>query len=462
MSLPKPLWTRRDLLRTGFLASAYGVLWGCGSGAAAPRSRGRVIVVGAGIAGLAAARDLRARGFEVVVLEARDRIGGRIWSHRGLGFPVDLGASWIHGADGNPIAEIARENAIETRETDFDLVAAWDEDGRLLSEAEVGEIGAAFEAAVEEAGRIAEAAEGDISVGEALRRALAGERLTPFERRAFDWQVAILEAAGAEDLDRVSLTAETGESQMSGAELLFPGGYDRIVRAVAEGADVRLSRPVRRIAVRASSVRVETASGAEEADACLVTVPLGVLKAGSIVFDPPLSSAKRAAIGRLAMGTLDKFVVAYEEPFWPAAPHMLAYLSSVRGRWQGLLNLSTLAGVPALMAFSGGSYARASEARSEAEVAAEVTANLRAIFGRSVPDPAGTARSRWHSDPYAVGSYSYAPVGATGDEYDALAAPEGNRLYFAGEATNRRESATVHGAYLSGVRAARKIARAAA
>lgn len=133
-------------------------------------------------------------------------------------------------------------------------------------------------------------------------------------------------------------------------------------------------------------------------------------------------------------------------------------LTEPRGRWQGMLNWRKYSDVPALIGYAGGSPARATEAMSDAEAAAIMMENLRTIFGRNVPDPTGIARSRWAMDHFSYGAYSFLPVGASAADRNALAEPAGNRLFFAGEATHVQYVGTLHGAYFSGEREARRIA----
>ena len=156
------------------------------------------------------------------------------------------------------------------------------------------------------------------------------------------------------------------------------------------------------------------------------------------------------------MGVLDKAVLRFSRAFWPEAANF-AYLSSTPGEWPAFVNLHAALGVPYLMGFAAGSWAREMEGRPEGEVRARVVEILRAMFGSRTPEPEAFLRTRWAHDPFTLGSYSFVPVGSGPDDRRALAEPVEERLFFAGEATSPDYPATVHGAFLSGVREAQRI-----
>ena len=196
-----------------------------------------------------------------------------------------------------------------------------------------------------------------------------------------------------------------------------------------------------------------------------MTAPLGVLKAGSIAFDPALPPAKAEAVARLGHGTFEKVVLVFAEWFWgDALGGGLAVLSGFGGEraFPLFVDLSVFAGAPTLVCIYSGAFAtKAQAAMAPGELIAGATKQLARGLGRPVPAPVATAATRWATDPYSLGSYSYVPVGAGAGDMDALAAPVGGRLLFAGEATVAAHRSTVHGAFLSGLREARRIAPAA-
>ena len=169
------------------------------------------------------------------------------------------------------------------------------------------------------------------------------------------------------------------------------------------------------------------------------------LLAGQGGGEPDAAGAKTHAVSRLRMGLLDKVVLRFPEVFWPNDRDYLGYASATHGEFPVFLNAHRFTGQPALMAFVGGDFARALEKQSDEAIADNAMAVLRRIAGPGAHDPVDGIASRWAADPYAHGSYSYIPVGASPADYDRLAAPVAGRLFFAGEATIKEYYATVHG-----------------
>ena len=186
-------------------------------------------------------------------------------------------------------------------------------------------------------------------------------------------------------------------------------------------------------------------------------MPIGVLKKEVITFTPSLPDWKEKAIAVLDIGTYNKCYLRFSESFWPEDVHWFQFVAEEHGQWVYWLNLSELLGKPILVAFNAADFGRALESWSDKTIITGAMDTLRTMFGANIPEPIDSIITRWSSDPYAYGSYSYYPVGSHPSKRQHLAQPVDGRLFFAGEATHRQYFATVHGAYLSGIRAAEEI-----
>jgi monoamine oxidase len=449
---------RREFLTIGRVIPAGLLLWHLRRPRGVAAQSEQVLVIGAGIAGLAAARELRSNGRRVTVIEARTRLGGRTWTDTSLGDPVDLGASWIEGTRANPVADLARQFGLATVETG-DALAAWGADGGRLSDDTLARYGAEFDELFEEVERLGRSLDRDISIGEGIRRALAGETLDAAERRALDWAMSALSTDSAADPDEMSLLYADDDEGFDGSDVIFPGGYRQLVDALARGLDVRLGHQVTRIEVARTEVRVTTTRGVLRGDRVLVTLPLGVLKSGAVAFSPPLPAQTREALDGLAMGVLNKTVMRFPRAYWPNLDSF-AYLSDTPGEFPEIFNHHKATGRPILIAFAAGRFGREIEQRTDRQIQEQLAAILRKMFGTSSPAPSALVQTRWSRDPFARGSYAFVPVGGRAAHRRALSESVAGRLFFAGEATSAEHPGTVPGAFLSGLREAQRILEA--
>ncbi|PLK70891.1 amine oxidase [Rhizobium sp. TH135] len=427
------------------------------SGAAATSSDAgkglKVIVVGAGMAGLSAATTLAEAGAEVIILEARDRIGGRIFTDRSLGVPIEHGANFIHGFNGNPAAELAAKAGATPFFIDQERWQLFQPGGVEPEDFEIDDV---FDDLEQIAEKAVEEADGDGSVSlldviELLDPALLQEPIG-------NWALTdTYEGEFAAALSQISaLHVDAGE-MFDGPDAVLREGYDRLPTFLGKGLDIRLRHPVNRIRHTQDGVIVETENGRFEADHCIVTVPLGVLKAGRIAFDPPLPEPQQKAIAAIGFGQLAKVSVAFDAAFWPKDQHFLGYAGNDRGRFADMLNLMSIQDAPVLTLIASGDYAAHVDAMDEAALVADITAVLRDMFGDDVPEPKAIARHAWSTDPHALGAYSFPAVGAEPADHDTLSKPAGPRLLLAGEHVSADYFGTVHGAMLSGERAAREV-----
>lgn len=427
---------------------------------AAPANRPRVadvIVIGAGVAGLAAARQLSDWGIGVIVLEARDRIGGRVWTDRSLGLPLDMGASWIHGIVKNPIADIANQVGAQTVFTDYESLTRYKTDGAPFSDEEDESLDALFEQFYEQVAVWQEELEGDVPLQRGLEMFISNKRFTAEGMLNLLYAIVTeLEHEYAADISDLSLWEFDQEDEFKGEDVIFPNGYDQIFPALSNGLDIRLNHIVREITYSPNGVSIVTDAGVFEGKAAAVTLPLGVLKQGFVRFDPPLPKWKTDALSLLNMGVLNKTYLKFPRVFWEDESHLIGYVSEEKGRWCEWLNLASLLDQPILLGFNAGQFGLEIESWSNEEIVASAMQILRTIYGQSIPEPESYLITRWGHDPFTLGSYSHIALYGSGADYDSMARPVGT-LFFAGEATNRRYPSTVHGAYLSGLRAAEEI-----
>ncbi len=424
-----------------------------------------VLVIGAGIAGLTAARHLILDGYDVAVLEARDRIGGRIWTSHELSVPADLGASWIHGFEDNPIARLARLHDIEVLRTDissvtparYRSVALYDEDGRRLSDTETAAISELMADYLDfVSARQKEGVEMSLlAVEEAFATA---EGFDAEQRRRLNFVArTYLEHEWAGPRSEVSLLEFDKTLGFAGHDRVFPGGYSQIIDRLAAGTPILLGHEVQQVDYSGARVDVLTDQGSFQATHVLVTVPLGVLQAGRIAFNPHLPRDKRDAIRETRMGVFNKIFLKFDSVFWGDDYELIGYMGSQDSDWPEIVNFHKIAGLPVLLAFSAGTAGEQNELRSDAEVVASLMECLRKMYGQDIPEPVGHLVTRWNQDPFSLGSYSYTPVGSKQSQRRQIGMPVENRLFFAGEATSQFFPSTVHGAFLSGVRAAYEI-----
>jgi monoamine oxidase len=450
--------TRRQILR--------GVA-GAGAGIAAPALlRGpvgaageRVVVIGAGIAGIAAARALEDAGLDIVVLEARSRIGGRIRTDLSLDVPLDLGASWIHGvASPNPIWELRNQYGLRTVATNYDDIVIYDADGRRLSAAQADADADRYFQLYREARRWGDRRRRDVSLQAGMNYAIRQEGLTPLQRRAvafhLNYNVEQDYGAAASEL---SIRNFDQDLWLGGRQdAIVRDGYEGLTTVLADGLDIRRGQRVESIEYGSSGVTVRTERSETDAAFAVVTVPLGVLKAGDIRFDPALPRRKQAAIDRLGVGSLNKLYLRFPEQFWDDR-EQIGYMAATRGVWSLWFDYSRIVNEPILLGLNAAAYGATIERKGDEQTVDEAMDVLRTIYGDGIPEPRESLISRWNADEFALGAYSHIPPGARGLDYRALAEPTASRLFWAGEATSRKYPQTVAGAYLSGQRAANQI-----
>jgi polyamine oxidase len=431
----------------------------------------RVLVAGAGIAGLTAANALTHAGVDCVVLEARDRIGGRLHTVDLGGTATDLGGSWIHQPDGNPMRAFARLAGVPGVSMDpAPEMAGFDAaEGRRLTAAETSEM---FRLYLEELPAAAAGLAAELGPGASMAEAIeafvtAGQRAgvdpTPeWARRARQMLYGGIEADSAGLAGDQSLRWMWNEIEYGGAYFgdAPQGGYRRLTSAMASGVDVRLGQAVTEITAGPGGVRMVTADGtAEEGSHAVVTVPLGVLKQGRPRFSPGLPPDRLAAIGRLGFGRFEKVALRFAEPFWRQAgfPHLMFFPREPDDWLVWAMGLDGFGGGPVLVFFVFHSAAERLAGAGPDAAVRWALGRLAEAVGQPCPEPVAVAVTAWADDPWSAGSYSHIPPGASPADADLLGQPIGGRLLFAGEHTQSARLVYTDGALTSGIREAKRL-----
>jgi monoamine oxidase len=409
------------------------------------------------MAGLGAARALQDAGARVTVIEARDRIGGRTHtSHLWRDLPVDMGASWIHGTKGNPVTALARELGLKLTATDYKRSVTYDQAGQNIPFRKAAKQTLAL---VEAAREAVDDADEDLSLQAAIEASPDWHRLSPHGRRVARLAINTrIEHEYSGDWSRLSAWYFDQGTDLPGDEAVVTPGFGPILTHLARGLDLRFGEPVTAIAPAAKGVEVTTPHGTHRADHAVVTLPLGVLQAGSVRFAEPLGNKRQRAINALGMGLLNKCVLRFDSAFWPVDMDWIDFLGPVENLWADWTSYLPATGQPLIVGFNAARVADEVEGLNDRDTAASAVAALRAMFGSAVPDPVGAQISRWRQDPFAHGAYSFKAVGSSRKDRKALfGADWDGRLFFAGEATSADQPSTVHGALISGRGAASAV-----
>lgn len=410
-----------------------------------------VIIIGAGISGLSAAKKLKKKGFTVIILEAQEKVGGRLRTDRSLGVAFDEGASWIHGPNGNPITNLASQSGANTFLTDDDNSAVFDINGTQYSDSVLTNTENQFNNAVdavENAGNINQSFQ---SVFNSLYPAQANNRLWKYMLSAY------LEFDTAGDISKLSSKYFYDDEEFNGDDVIITNGYDKVAEYLANGLDVSLNKRVSVIDYSDQKVKVTANGNIIEGDYVIVSVPLGVLKNNAITFAPALPADKISAITKTNMGNVNKFLLVWNTAFWDTNLQYIGYTPDTKGKFNYFLNVKKFTPANALLTFAFGDYATTTESMSDNDIINEIMLHLKSIYGNSIPNPTNLLRTKWGQNINSFGAYSYATNGTTTADFDTLAKSVNSRVFFAGEHTNREYRGTVHGAYLSGLREADKI-----
>jgi monoamine oxidase len=398
-----------------------------------------VAVIGAGAAGIAAGRRFIKAGVSVLLLEARERAGGRTWTVEKNGYPLDLGGEWLHSADRNVLAPLAEELGFTLyhRRPDWttrlrNSGATLDEEREWIADRE------AHYWAIHRAAREPE----DRPAASVLR---PGGRWNALFDATSTWGNAVeLEKLSVKDNDRY---------QDSGVNWRVQRGYGTLLAALAEPLPIAFGVAAARVDHRGRDIVIDTARGRVAATRVVVAVPTSILSSEALAFDPVLPAKLDAANG-LPLGLADKLFFHFTGRMDDLDPAGDIFLVGSTTRCSTMSYQARPFGRPIIQCFFGGEFAAGMEREGLEAMAAFATDELAALRGNDIrKELAPLAASFWRRDDFARGSYSYAKPGHA-DDRAALAAPVDGRIFFAGEACSLNFFSTVHGAYETGIAAA--------
>lgn len=405
-----------------------------------------VVIVGAGAAGLAAARALRQNGRSFALVEGSHRIGGRAYSEEiAPGVWFDLGCSYLHQADNNPFVSIADELGHPVGKEFGDIFNRSNMPAHAYGERLEGESRTRYEQylgdcytrikAADEAGR-------DVSIAELID---------------LDSEFAPIYMAAMAELMTLDLDETSAIDYMAareGPDFPVRNGYGNLVAAWGSDVPVSLNTRVERIDSRKNGVRIDTTRGSLQASTVLVTVSTGILSSQQMEFLPGLPDTKIDAINGLRCGTENKICLYFDEDVFGADGRGFHY--AWNDEFAGGFEASVM-GQNTAIVFTGGRHAVWLEKQGQ-QAGEDYAMNMVAsVFGESSRKHlAASIVTAWTSEPWTLGSYSCALPGQA-HQRKALAAPIDNKIFFAGEATTVGDHACCHGAFNSGIRAAREI-----
>jgi monoamine oxidase len=431
------------------------------------------IVVGAGVAGLSAANTLQENGVKrVLVLEAANRIGGRIWTNDSWGSKMELGASWIHGIENSPLYDVVSGMNLTIQPTIYNnasldaklnSMALYNQDGKKLSvqavkalQDQVDE----FEKYLDEIN--SHGREHSFTYIDALNGFAKKYNLTKDDYDRLYFVLRLLNTYEiAVDLEDMCVNVEElyKQSQVSGTNGIIPLGYNLVTAKLAKNLAIELNCKVDKIDYSDDTVLVDSSKGQFRAKNCIVTVPLGVLKNNEIAFTPTLPKEKQDVIEHIQVGTFNKIYLFFPTMFWDKNVEWIECIppADAKDAIFDIMNFGKYFHQPILLVFTAGSFAKEVENWSDKTTVETIMNTLKKIYGPNVPEPSSYLITRWGKDPLFYGSYSSPGLKADNSTYLAFATPVNNRLFFAGEATSQTDCSTVLGGFTSGQRAAKQI-----
>lgn len=447
-------YSRRWFLTAALMASGAFAASPLGKARAQSLGGKKVVVVGAGISGLAAAKALANQGAEVVVVEARDRIGGRLYTDWSMGPPFEVGAGWIHGPeDANPSKQLADAVNAQYVTTEDDNLVVFNEEGYEIPWDDIEEINEDWYRALSRVD-----SELELNDRRSLERAIRDLAPSALSDPGVRWALsAYTEFSKGAPIENLSAVYHDDDEVFDLPDVVVTTGYDELLKPIAEGLDIRLSTPVSGIAYGDDGATVTTSAGELSADYVICSVPLGVLKANKIAFAPPLPDDHRDNIDKLGFGSVTKIAFKFPEAFWDTETQYFGIMTEPKGRWNYWLSYRTFTDENILLGLSVGAYSPVADKMSDEEMTADALDVLRHVWEDAVPEPTQVLTTHWAVDPYSFGAYAYPTPGARPSQFDDMAEPVAGRIFLCGEHTIFDYAGTTHGAYMTGLRSAELV-----
>jgi monoamine oxidase len=413
----------------------------------------KVIIIGAGMSGCSAAYHLKNEGYTVQILEARNRIGGRVFTNRERGYPIDLGASWMHGNKQNPLEPLLRQFGAKSKETDYENVALLNGESEITPETLFNSY-QKFQAILDKIKAETEFSIKDQNLRDLLDSYYKKEILDDMDKKLFIYFERGIENELGTELSKLSSYGifHIGEKIEGGDELVY-SGFDIVLLGLLKNININFNQKVISVRQFTDSVNIETQNNVYSADFVIITVPVSVLQKNHIVFDPPLPMEKSNAISKIPFGFYSKYILEFPEKFW-TDEDAYVQLKGMKNQWYELLiNLEPYTNKPVLGFLSSGERAKSVE--KDKNLQPKAISELKKIFDVNIPAPLKTFQTDWSLDPYSLGAFTY-----PNREMDSLvkeySKPFG-KVFFAGEGTHEKYFSYLHGAYLSGLREAERI-----
>ena len=425
-----------------------------------------ILIIGAGMSGLACAHALQQAGKSVVVLEGRERVGGRMHSLTHQNAVFDLGASWIHGIEGNPLWDLVQAQNIPTEIYNYDHSSYTNDDAKLFSAEQhqqfehlIAHVTAQLNLSPSNIDAATNAEQVLEQIVQRLQISADPELSQQFKSLLYRYFKRLANDPYATELNQLCVNFQQFEGYFSGDEVVFPNGYCQVLQQLTFGLNIRCNTMITTIQFDDQGVSVTDQLGQlYQGSHVVVTVPLGVLKNNSIDFQPALSQELQQTIEGMGFGSFNKVFFQLPQALDLAQlPETHSHFLFSRQHCYNILDLSKIYGQPTYLMLFGGNQSEWIDQSSDEQTWQWITQQLNGIIQLPDQRPATLIISRWGRDPFSFGSFSFPAVGHRVELVELLQQGMMKRLYFAGEHCSPHYAGTVHGAYISGVATAQQL-----